>query len=207
MKQPDFKAAKIYVLNRLERELSPKLVYHSISHTRDNVVPTSQCLARMEGLDEHTCELLQTAACFHDIGFIEQYVDHEEVGTRIAAEILPGFSYSPRDIRTIQKIILATKLPQSPQSLPEKILADADLDVLGREDFLKRNRDLRMEMEAFGICFEDGEWYDSQLRFLQSHHYWTRAAQRMRRKTELINIGLLENLCDQVRKDGRVRRP
>ncbi|HZD57749.1 MAG TPA: HD domain-containing protein [Anaerolineales bacterium] len=192
----------MYVLSRLERELSPKLIYHSISHTRDTVVPAARCLARVEGLDEYTCELLQTAAYFHDIGFIEQYVDHEEVGIRIAAEILPEFGYGPNDILAIQKMILATKLPQSPQSLPEKILADADLDVLGREDFLKRNRDLRTEMEAFGKCFEDGEWCASQLRFLQTHHYWTEAAQRLRHKTKLINIGLLEKLCDKVSKDG-----
>lgn len=204
MKQPDFEGAMSYVLDRLERELSPRLVYHSINHTRDNVVPASQYLAKMEGLDGDAYQLLQTAAYFHDIGFTEQYIDHEQVSARIAAEILPRFKYSPRDIRAIRKMILATKLPQSPGSLPEKILADADLDVLGRQDFLKRNRDLRAEMEAYGKSFGDVEWYGSQLRFLQLHHYWTGTARRLRNDTKLSNIGLLEELFDQVSKDGRV---
>lgn len=206
MKQPDYEGAKSYVLNRLERELSPELVYHSISHTRDHVVPATQYLAKMEGLDGSAYQLLLTAAYFHDIGFIEQYVDHEQVGARIVAQVLPGFKFRPSDIRAIQKIILATKIPQSPVSLPEKILADADLDVLGRQDFLKRNQDLRTEMEAYGKCFADVEWYGSQLRFLQRHHYWTETARRLRNGTKLSNISLLEKLINQVSKDGRVKR-
>ena len=206
MKQPDFEGARSYVLDHLERELSPKLVYHSISHTRDNVVPASQYLAKMEGLDGDAYQLLQTAAYFHDIGFTEQYIDHEQVSARIAAEILPKFEYSPRDIRAIQKMILATKLPQSPGSLPERILADADLDVLGRHDFLKRNQVLRTEIAAYGNCFDDAEWYASQLRFLQTHHYWTETARKLRHETKLSNIRLLEELLDQVNKNGRVKR-
>jgi uncharacterized protein len=205
MKHPDFEGAMLYVLDRLERELSPKLVYHSIGHTRDHVVPASQCLAKMEGLDGHACQLLQTAAYFHDIGFTEQYIDHEQAGARIAAEILPGFKYSARDIQAIQKMILATKLPQSPGSLPERILADADLDVLGRQDFLKRNQDLRTEMEAYDNYFGDAEWYGNQLRFLQTHHYWTETARRLRNATKASNIDLLKKLFDQVNKDGRVK--
>ena len=205
MKQPDFEGAMLYVLDRLERELSPRLVYHSISHTRDHVVPATQRLAKMEGLDGHAYQLLQTAAYFHDIGFTEQYIDHEQAGARIAAEILPGFKYSARDIQAIQKMILATKLPQSPGSLPERILADADLDVLGRQDFLKRNQDLRTEMEAYDNYFGDAEWYGNQLRFLQAHHYWTETARRLRNATKASNIDLLKKLFDQVNKDGRVK--
>jgi len=33
--QPDFASACAYVLSRLERELSPVLCYHSVTHTRE----------------------------------------------------------------------------------------------------------------------------------------------------------------------------
>jgi hypothetical protein len=33
--QPDFASARAYVLARLERELSPVLCYHSVTHTRE----------------------------------------------------------------------------------------------------------------------------------------------------------------------------
>lgn len=41
MGQPDFEQAVQYALGRLERELSLKLCYHSLEHTRDDVVPAS----------------------------------------------------------------------------------------------------------------------------------------------------------------------
>ena len=34
----DFEAAKKYAIDRLKRELSPLLVYHSLWHTTDDVV-------------------------------------------------------------------------------------------------------------------------------------------------------------------------
>ena len=46
----NFEQAKQYVLQRLERELSPNLLYHGITQTRDHVVPAVEMLARMEGV-------------------------------------------------------------------------------------------------------------------------------------------------------------
>ena len=39
MSQPDFDAARDYALARLAREVSRELHYHSLAHTRDEVVP------------------------------------------------------------------------------------------------------------------------------------------------------------------------
>ena len=47
MDQPDFKRARQYALERLERELPPTLIYHSLAHTRDDVVPAAERLAAL----------------------------------------------------------------------------------------------------------------------------------------------------------------
>lgn len=204
MGQPDYEQASRYALDRLEHELDSSFCYHSIVHTRDDVFPAVERLAALSDLGADDRLLVRTAALFHDIGYVEQLHDHEEAGVRICASILPGFGYSPAAIDRIAGMIRATRLPQSPQSLIEQILADADLDVLGRDDFLIRNRLLRSEMAAFGKHFSDIEWYREQLHFLQSHSYWTPAAHHLRDPGKSHNYTALCRLLADTgsREDG-----
>jgi hypothetical protein len=43
------------------------------------------------------------------------------------------------------RLIMVTRLPQTPNSLLEEIIADADLDSLGRADFQVRYEALRRD--------------------------------------------------------------
>jgi uncharacterized protein len=194
---PDYEAAWAYVLGRMEKELSPQLTYHSLDHTRDDVVPAAERLASREGLGEEQSLLLKTAAFFHDVGFILQYDGHEGASVRIALKILPTFRFQPAEVDIVCKAIQATRLPQSPSNLLEEILADADLDVLGREDFFPRSKDLQRELDALGRGSDDAQWYTSQLKFLNGHTYWTASAKELRNAQKQRNIAHLERLLDQ----------
>jgi uncharacterized protein len=194
----DRNQAIAYALARLERELPQELVYHSLAHTRDEVVPIVARLAQQEGIfDEEALLLLHTAACYHDIGFVEQVHDHEAAGVRIARAMLPGFGYRPAQVDTIEGLIMATKLPQSPRTLLERILADADLDSLGRLDFLQRSLDLRTELIALGASISLSEWYQRQIQFLSAHRYFTPSARAMRNRGKQHNMALLHSLLAQ----------
>ena len=70
-------------------------------------------------------------------------------------------------------MILATRLPQSPTTLNEKILCDADLDYLGREDFYTTGNKLFQEMLEQGAVENEREWNLVQRTFLVSHRYHT----------------------------------
>ena len=74
-----FEDARQYALQRLERDLSPNLLYHGIMHTRDDVVPAVETLAGQERVREDLRSLLVTAAWFHDLGFIESVSNHESI--------------------------------------------------------------------------------------------------------------------------------
>ena len=191
MRQPDFAGAIEHALRRLECELAPELVYHSVHHTRDEVLPAVERLAALEHISAEQLALLRTAAAFHDIGFIEQANEHEMIGVRIAGETLPRFGFMAAQIRQIARMIQATELPQTPESLLEKILADADLDVFGRDDFSPRNADLRAELATRGQHTTDAEWLGRQMDFLCTHHYFTTAAQRTRTAMKQRNLEML----------------
>jgi hypothetical protein len=66
---------------------------------------------------------------------IIQAENHEAISCQIAEEILVQFDYSPEQIQKIKGMIMATRIPQTPTNHLEEILADADLDYLGRDDF------------------------------------------------------------------------
>jgi predicted metal-dependent HD superfamily phosphohydrolase len=197
----NFEKAKQYVLRRLESELPPNLFYHALAHTRDDVAPAVERLAGMEDIQGESLGLLLTAAWFHDLGHVEQSANHEAIGARIAGEVLPGFGYTAEQIEIIKKAILATALPQSPATLLERILTDADLDVLGREDFMPRNEDLRRELASLGKTFTDLEWCVSQLKFLESHAYFTESAQKTRNEKKLTNIAELKRRITLLAQD------
>src|SRR5215510_1053091 len=186
-----FEQARGYAVHRLEHELSPALLYHGIAHTRDEVVPAVERLAGMEGLQGESLYLLLTAAWFHDIGYVEQATLHELIGARIALQVLPSFGYRESEVEIVRWAILATALPQSPTSLLEEVLADADLDVLGREDFMPRNKDLRRELALLGKEFTDEEWYTRQIQFVEEHQYFTASARSLRNAQKSLNITAL----------------
>jgi uncharacterized protein len=199
MDQIDFEGARQHALERLGRELPPAYIYHSLAHTRDEVAPVVEWLAGLEGVSGEALLLLHTAAYYHDIGLLRQRVNHEAAGVQIAAAVLPRFGYDEAQIQAIGSMIMATQLPQRPRSSLEALLADADLDVLGRADFFYRNQALRAEIEAFDGQIGDAHWYSEQLHFIQAHRYWTATARALRDDQKRINCVALRRLLEDAR--------
>lgn len=169
-------AAEDYMLNELRRGLSPTLYYHGLAHTLD-VTQAADELATAEGItDREALALLRTAALYHDAGFLHTYQGHEEAGVELARATLPGFGYRPAQIDEICALILATKYPQEPHSHLAQILCDADLDYLGRPDFVLISTSLFDELTARQLIADERAWFELQARFLAHHHFWTATA-------------------------------
>lgn len=194
MGEPDWEGIKAYALARLARDLPPELRYHSIRHTRADVLPAVERLAALAGVNEDELLLLRTAALYHDMGYMERYADNESVGARIARETLPDFGYSSDQIAAIERMILATRMPQAPQNFLEALICDADLDSLGREDYLDTSHDLHAELGACCTPIPLKDWYRRQLDFLSNHTYFTEVARDLREAGKQENIRRLETL-------------
>ena len=179
----DFFEAKKYILNRLKNELPKHLSYHGYHHTLD-VYEMTIDIAKEEGITgKEQITLLKTAALYHDAGFLSVYKGHEDVSCEIARESLPRFGYSEGQIEIICNMIQATKIPQRPQNLLEEILADADLDYLGREDFYPISNSLLEELRSIDALQDENDWNKIQVNFLGQQHYFTKTS-KARRKVE-----------------------
>jgi hypothetical protein len=88
-------------------------------------------------------------------------------------ELLPGYGFDERQIELICGAIRATRVPQQPTTHLERIIADADLDYLGREDFYPISGTLFEEMKHFFNMTDEKEWNRIQLAFLKQHRYHT----------------------------------
>lgn len=192
MTKPDYDGAIAYAIGRLRSELLPEFTYHNLWHTQHEVMPTAIKLARLRNIDEAEIQLLHIATAFHDIGFTEVNKNHELTGSRIVAQVLPDFGFGSEQIELIIGMIMATRLPQNPRSLLEECIADADLDVLGRDDFLNRNKCLREEMAYLGAVVSDEQWLRAQINFAQTHVYFSQVARDLRDYKKQKNIELLQ---------------
>jgi predicted metal-dependent HD superfamily phosphohydrolase len=190
----DFEGAKNFILDKLSRELRPELQYHNLEHTLD-VLESAERLAGLENENGHNLLLLRTAALFHDSGMLIRYAEHEEASTRLTKKYLPEFGYSQQDIDLINKMILSTKLPQSASTKLEKILCDADLDYLGRDDFYMIAHRLQFEWKQLNVHKTTlSEWYRLQLDFLAHHGYFTHSARTLRQEKKNIHLAEIKEL-------------
>ena len=182
-----------YVLDRLERELPKHLYYHNYKHTIDVTIGV-EIIGYGEGVGEEDMLLLKTAALFHDFGQVEGAIDHEERGCKIVEEILPEFGYDNEQIEIIKGIIMATKLPPQPKTLLEEIIADADLDYLGRRDMVPVSDTLYQELKVQGIIGSFNDWNKLQVKFLSMHQYFTETARTMRKVNKEVQIDRIKEL-------------
>jgi predicted metal-dependent HD superfamily phosphohydrolase len=198
MPEPLFEQAIEYALNQLGDALPKNLTYHDYWHTCNGVMTAVSQLCILEHIPQYETNLILVAAAYHDLGFVDTYTGHEVASVGYAQQILPRYRFCPHQIAEIADMILATKLPQSPKTKLEAILADADLDVLGREDFFIRNERLRQELKVYDRIYTKREWLQNQYDFLKNHVYFTVAAQNKGCKGKQQNMMMLEKMIDDL---------
>jgi class 3 adenylate cyclase len=184
------------ILDKLEKELPKYLYYHNVKHTVD-VVTEVELIGWAEGINDEEMLLLKTAALFHDVGHTVEYDNHEYHGTVIAREMLPKYGYSEDQIDRICEIIMATKLPPNPKNLLEEIICDADLDYLGRTDFIPVSNTLYKELHEQNKIGSLNQWNKLQVKFISGHQYFTKTARSLREVNKQKQIERISRLITE----------
>lgn len=184
-------AVSNYVTLFLTENLSESLHFHTIEHTYE-VVEASIEIGAQNDLSQEDLLILQVAAWFHDCGYANVYVGHEEESKKIAEKFLSNFGCEKDRITCVLNCIEATKFPQKPSSLLEKVLCDADLYHLTRTNYQKYEKGLRKEFEIYlGLQYSDEEWLLKNCQFLNDHQYCTGYGQQVLAKFKEVNIQLI----------------
>jgi uncharacterized protein len=193
----EFGKIKAAVLLKLQG-LDPSLTYHSMDHTLDVL---EQCIriAGAEGItDDHEIFLLKVAALYHDTGFLFVYRQHEAEGCKIFLQDAHLFGLTEEDKQKITRLIMVTQLPQTPLTIMEKVICDADLDYLGRDDFFEIADNLRREFLWYNIVADNTAWENLQYKFLMQHAYHTESSRLLREPIKQQHIARIRH--DEVAK-------
>lgn len=173
-------AAEQYVANIFSQKIGKDFTYHSFAHTRE-VVKRTELIAGNFELSEEDHTALIIAAWFHDTGYSAGFDKvHEEESQRLAEDFLKSRNALQPLIDKVNGCIIATRMPQSPSSLIERIICDADLFHLGTNEFQEKNKLLRQEINNLqNEKLGKKEWIKTNIEFLQRHRFFTDYAREM----------------------------
>jgi adenylate cyclase len=179
-----------YIMDRMSKELPDKLLYHNVHHT-GHVYRQVELLGQGEKVSQEDLLLLRSAALLHDLGYIDTFDNHEVRSCEYAREILPLYRFKEKQINDICDLIMVTKMPPEPSNLLEKIICDANLDHLGRADFLIQSDRLFQEYLLNNKIKNKKDWNLMQIKLLENHEFYTETARKLQ---EISMAQQIENI-------------
>jgi predicted metal-dependent HD superfamily phosphohydrolase len=163
---------KEYVVEYIDANFPDEMCYHNVMHTLD-VVDAVQIIGEATKVSLQDMEVLIVAAWFHDTGYFKGCQDHEQASAALARDFLTREKANEEFIRAVERCILATKIPQKPQDLLEKVICDADLYHLGSENFFEKSELLLRELTHTIEGMTRNYWLRQSKSFIESHQYHT----------------------------------
>ncbi|HCN85126.1 MAG TPA: hypothetical protein DIT07_16135 [Sphingobacteriaceae bacterium] len=194
MVNPDDILSKVSanVIAFLRRELSDELHFHNIHHTLEVVRAVTE-IGINENLSAAELEPVKIAAWFHDTGYFNKYIGHEDESIKLAEEFLRDHSYPADKMSIVISCIEATKYPQAPLNLLEEVLCDADLYHFSRTDYVEHEQNLRREWGVyFNKLYSDEEWARDNCQLLVSHRYFTSYGKKVLQRRKEQNIAMMQ---------------
>jgi predicted metal-dependent HD superfamily phosphohydrolase len=178
------------------------IIFHTFQHAKA-VVKACKEIGAASRLSDGDQEVVTLAAWFHDTGYVETVDGHEEKSVRIAESFLRENGFPEEKIGRVAGCIRATKLPQSPKSLPEQVLCDADLAHLARRDFRRVSELIRSEVEHRKGCrLTEIEWLTVNTKFLAGQRYFTDYARTKFGKRIERNLAALKKRLNRAKRQA-----
>ncbi|OPC02530.1 phosphohydrolase [Elizabethkingia ursingii] len=202
--------AGFFIENLFKDKLSPAFLYHNYKHTQE-VVANAEILANADNLNEEEKEILLVACWFHDSGYTEDIMLHEEKSCEIAVEFLKAEGVNDDFIRRVKELIMSTKVCCKPDNRIENIIRDADSSHLASEDYFTYSDNLRKEWEqTLGKNFSKKKWNLDNLRFFRFHQFNTDYAKQNWNPIKEKNLQKIENMLQEqenIKKDKNKKEP
>jgi predicted metal-dependent HD superfamily phosphohydrolase len=193
------RTARVVAENTFAGKVFEKHNFHNLYHTQE-VVRAAELIGLKSELTEDELESVVVAAWLHDIGYEQGSQNHEAVAADRARKILEEAGASGKKVTDVVEAIEATKMPQQPKTIIDKVLCDADLFHLSTEKCDENGVKLREEWRSLGFKdMHDDEWLQFNLQFMESHRYHTAYGQSVLEDGKRKNIKRLRKM---LKEDG-----
>jgi len=192
------KKAETFVCQKLGNELSENMVYHTSVHTRF-VVNAAEQVGKATGFSDDELNMVKLCAWFHDVGYVNTYVDHEPESAKIAEDFLRSNDIPINDITLVKEAIMATRIPQAPKEKIAKVLCDADMFHLASADYyehVNKMRDERKRVE--NIKLSKTRFNEISVKFFAQHQYHTEYGKTVLQKGKDKNLAMIQ---EQIEKN------
>ena len=188
--QPLINQAEDFVKKYIHDHDNHHLLYHNLLHTQ-HIVSVTNKIAKHYALKDKEFFIVITAAWFLHSGYYKDMLHPEEASTKMAEGFLKNSGVDEEAIDSIKKCILATKIPQTPDTLLEEIVCDGNLFYIGTEKFSEYNRLKRKEFELRNNINKN-DWRKNTIQFFETHQYYTDYCKEHLNKTKMENLHKLK---------------
>jgi len=179
--------------------------YHDSHHTIATVAACRK-IGKAERLSSDDLEVVMVAGWFHDTGYTVSAIQHEEQSAAFARGFLTREGYSEKKIRKVLGCIMATKVPQHPRVLRERVICDADMVSLGQKKFLALNELLRQENSTREHRAIDlVAWLRRTDRFLKAHRFHTKYGRTVLERGRQRNLATIQRLLGSVKTTHAIK--
>ncbi len=186
------KEVEVFVSDFITSKVPGEYIYHNLKHTQSVVAACHEISAQYE-IAEDEMEILELAAWFHDTGYDQGSLDHEERSCKYAEKFLLEKNYNAEKIQHVKECIMATKVPQQPTNLMQAIISDADLSHLGKKAYWSSSGLFRQELTMVkNINMSEVEWVDFEIDFIAKHQFHTPVARELYDSRKQKNIKQLK---------------
>lgn len=183
---------RLHVRRWFAKRMPRTMVFHDLEHTL-SVARTARAIGQGMGITAQELVLVEIAALFHDTGYAIAHDGHEEHSADLADEFLTKLGVPRAGIDRVRRLIMATKLSNTPRGRLQKILRDADSSKAGQADFIEKSELLRKELGSiYGKQVPEAKWLEQNLNYLQDHRFYTPYAEKRYTAQKRINTAVLE---------------
>lgn len=195
-----------YVEKYLRENINEQLYYHNFKHLQD-VTTAAVDIGQAMNLSKDQLETVIVAAWFHDTGYCKGWENHEITSKNLAAEFLRSQGVNEKKIEEVSGCIIATKMPQRPTNIMERVLCDADLNHIATEEFFAKSEMLRKEISArTDSNIKKLKWFKESLKFLTGSNYFTPYAKEKFGPVKEENVRKLKSLIRELKEKKKNRK-
>lgn len=188
----------LFVKEYFLKEFSDAFCFHNYSRTM-NIVRNCDAIGVAMKLKTEEQKYLHIAAWFLETGYAKNYEQPQKESVINATAFLSQNGIEPDIIKTIEEVILATRIPQQPLTLMAQIICDASMYHLAEKDFINNLDNLRQEINTIQQKeYSIKDWLAKMISDINDHFYFTSEAKDLFEKKKQKHKAALQKQLEDL---------